>query len=403
MSLDRIASISLKANFDNGQRFVIPGDDLSSHLAVGQILKGRILRHIEGNRYSVEFHGKEKVVDSGVPLKTGELLYGRVVGLGNQIELERISAPPTKQLSSHDAPAQISIDGFPASMAKLVVRLFAEFGANLSESDAAVLQRSMKTFTSQESVVYAGLLLAKLGLTFTIDRLDALTRTLSADPHSPLFDERIAIYLASHSTDTTTASTQPENSIAHDNEFLRILSDITDGSFQSEKSGTPQQSSDNSGHNGNFESPFKQELGYALLNLQTDSNLRHRVTTIPLVIDGELVELNIGLVEQREARQEQINTIHRRLVFTLNTDALGLLSVDGTLTGGHVQLKISVENAEALALLDSHVDLLKTALEQANIQVDAIRHDIKSWQEMSSPAWLITHTVISNDSLDRRI
>lgn len=402
MSLDRIASTFLQTHYNNGQRFIFPTDDLVSNLTLGQIIKGRVLRHIEGSRYSVEYAGKEKIVDSSVPLKTGELLYGRVVGLGDQIELERVNAPKTEQPPPRDAPKQISIDGFSTSMAELVMRLFTEFGASLSENDATVLQRAMQANPLQEPNVYAGVLLAKLGISFTVDRLDALTRALLVDPSQPLFNERIAIYLASQSTNPLTASTQVENSIARDSAFLGILSDIADASTRAEPASTPQ-GGDNSAHDDNSESRDHRGLSYALLNLQTDGNLRHRIATIPLVIDGELIELNIGLVEQREARQEQIGTKHRRLVFTLSTDALGLLSVDGTLTGGHLQLRFSVENPDALDLLDSHGDLLKTALEHANFKVDAIRHDVRPWQEMSSPAWLVTHSVICNDSLDRRI
>lgn len=403
MSLDRIASTFLETQLSNGQRFALPADDFISHLTLGQVLKGRVLRHIEGSHYAVEYAGKEKVVDSGVPLKTGELLYGRVVGLGDQIELERISTPKAEQPSLPEPSKNISINGFSNSAAELVVRLFTEFGAALSDRDALVLQRAMQANPKQEPAVYAGLLLAKLGLKFTVDRLEALTRALLLDPNQALFNERFAIYLASQATAPLNAVVQTESSISRDTRFMRMLSDITNGLAQTDAASTPHQGSDNSEYDGDAEARDQRGLGYALLNLQTDGNLRRRIATIPLVIDGQLIELNIGLVEQRDARQDQIGTKHRRLVFTLSTDALGILSVDGTLTGEHVQMRFSVENPDALDLLDSHVDFLRTALEQANFKVDAIRHDVRPWQEMSSAAWMITQSVICNDSLDRRI
>ena len=401
MSLDRIAGVFLQPTLSNGQRFVLPSDDLMSKVTLGQVLKGRVLRHIEGSRYSVEYGGKEKVVDSGVPLKTGELLYGRVVGLGDQVELERISAPHTTSTTLRDVPKQIASDAFSGSKAELVVHLFTEFGASLNEKDAAILQQAMRAMPAQEPTIYAGLLLAKLGLPFTLERLDAVTRALIADPKHALFDERIAIQLASQPIDTLAESAQADNDITHDTEFMRMLSDLTDGSNQT--SMPTSSGNEHSDQDSNADSRSQRDLAYVLLNLQTDGSIRHHVTTIPLIIDGSLVELNIGMIEQREARPDQMATTHRRLVFTLNTDALGTIAVDGTLTGDHVQLKFNVDNANALDHLDAHADLLKVALQQANFQVDVIRHDVRPWQEMPSAAWLTTHAVIRNDSLDRRI
>src|SRR4051794_27821265 len=68
------------------------GDDFASKLTLGQIIKGRVLLSYEGGRYLVDFNGHQKVVDSAVPLRSDEILYGRVIGLSEKVELQRIYA-----------------------------------------------------------------------------------------------------------------------------------------------------------------------------------------------------------------------------------------------------------------------------------------------------------------------
>ena len=44
--------------------------ELPSALSLGQIVKARVLKHYEGARYLVSLEGRERVVDSSVPLST---------------------------------------------------------------------------------------------------------------------------------------------------------------------------------------------------------------------------------------------------------------------------------------------------------------------------------------------
>lgn len=401
MSVERIANIFMQPHPGHGQRFILqsPGD-MVSHLTMGQIIKGRVLRHLESGRYTVQISGEEKVVDSSVPLKTGELLYGRVVGLGEHVELERVHVPQAMPSSLLDAPALIASDVFPRVTAEQVVQIFTEYGASLSEKDASVLNQVLRASPSIEPTIYAGLLLAKLGLPFTPERLEALTRTFTADPRQPLFNERMAIYLSIQPDDSAQPVTNAKNNSDNDGDFARLLADIADSSARDT---TTASEGDDTEHEGSRDTNKEPGLGYELLNLQVEGAMGHRVATVPLVIDGELIEVNIGLIDQREARQDQTATSHRRLVFTLNTEELGTVAVDGTLTGEHIQLRFHVEHADALDALQEHTAMLKQALQQGGFAVDAIRHEVATRREMPSVAWLAASSVIQNDCLDKWI
>src|SRR3954462_14554697 len=64
--------------------------DFAAKLTLGQIIKGRVLRAYEGGRYLMDFYGQQKVVDSAMPLRVGDVIHGRVVGLGEHVELQRV-------------------------------------------------------------------------------------------------------------------------------------------------------------------------------------------------------------------------------------------------------------------------------------------------------------------------
>ena len=93
MNVDTIFQALQEGFARAGKSLWVQGDpEFAATLRLGQVLKGKVLRHFEGGRYLVSFGGQEKVVDSGVPLRTGEVLYGRVMALDDKVHLQRVSA-----------------------------------------------------------------------------------------------------------------------------------------------------------------------------------------------------------------------------------------------------------------------------------------------------------------------
>ena len=71
------------------------------------------------------------------------------------------------------------------------------------------------------------------------------------------------------------------------------------------------------------------DLARWVLNAQTGGSVAHRVATLPLLLDGELVELDVAMFAQGgDAQREQAEGIrHRELVFALTTPALGHIEI----------------------------------------------------------------------------
>ena len=404
MSIDRVASVLLPPVAATGQQFSLPTPgDFPNELTLGQIIKGRVLRQYDESRYLVAFGGREEVVDSAIPLKTNEILYGRVIGLGDKVDLVRITTPQTAQNPQFEPTPTIAINVFPDHIAQLVTDIFSRFGGTLDAQQSNLLNQALRNASAPQTLIYAALFLSKLGLPFTLEKLQTLDKSLSADPRRGLFEEKHAIYL---STLPSEAPTDLAGGIARNPDLLRLLEQFTNDlpAPKSEREQSASNTNTNTGSDGKQQGAWpEQALAHALLNRQIDGSVQHRVTTIPFVIDGELIELNIGFVDQRNAKPGQEQTTHHRVVFSLQTQALGGVAIDGVLTGNHVQLKLVSDDIDGFSAFEAHTQALQETLQQAGFQVDALRYEITDTQDLPSAPWLALRNVIQNDSLDRRV
>ncbi|MEK7816983.1 MAG: hypothetical protein AAB281_01875, partial [Actinomycetota bacterium] len=177
MSIDQVAASLQFALKAAGASFSLQGtSDFASGLQLGQILKGKVLRHFEGSRYLVGFEGQEKVVDSTVPLRTDEIIYGRVIALGERVELQRVHTekPDAALAGKGDSSARHPEPAPSGKQAQLIARLFDRYGGKLSADESATLSRLVKGAAEPESMVMAGLVLSKIGLTQSPDLLKAV-------------------------------------------------------------------------------------------------------------------------------------------------------------------------------------------------------------------------------------
>ena len=127
--------------------------ELPGALSLGQIVKARVLKHYDGSRYLVSLEGRERVVDSSVPLNTGELVRGRVIAVGDRIELQPLP-------ESSPAPQ----DPVAAQPADELASAFAQFGLKLDDAARAVVMKSLRGAADPQATVLAAITLAKLGL-----------------------------------------------------------------------------------------------------------------------------------------------------------------------------------------------------------------------------------------------
>ena len=147
--------------------------ELPSALSLGQIVKARVLKHYEGGRYLVSLEGRERVVDSSVPLTTGELVRGRVIAVGDRLELQPVPEPLSSAQDPEESPPS---DPLAAS--------FAQVGLQLDDAARAVVARALKGASDPQATLLAAMTLAKLGLPQQPELIDAVQALLRRRPSS---------------------------------------------------------------------------------------------------------------------------------------------------------------------------------------------------------------------------
>ena len=398
-------------------RFFLPGaGEFADTLTVGQILKGRVLRQYDSNRYLVNFDGHERVVDSAIPLKTNEVLYGRVVGVGERVELQRVSV----QTSVEDEQAfqARTVAGLETPTAKVpgtLEHILAQFRVSLDASEQATLAKVVGQSADGQTAALAGVLLNKLGLAQSPALLNAVysvlqSKRIASGTRDAAESQALAQIL------TGVAALSPQ-AIAQAGSLLRqsleqSLPNIDDGGARTESPvpeqntalavgvGTDAGAADADVGAGQSQQAF---IGQLVLNAQTDGSVAHRMGTVPLLIGNRLLEIEVALFEQRRSPDPKAEARHRHLVFRLQTETLGQVEISAKLAGDHVRVNVAAEKDGAAQSLSDEAESLRATLIEHGWQVDEISYVTQPPGSHNPVAHAVAEHVVKQDSLNRSI
>jgi hypothetical protein len=416
MSISGISSGLTSTLQSSGGRLFLPGAaEFADKLTIGQILKGRVLRQYDGNRYLVDFGGDSRVVDSAIPLSTGELLHGRVVGLGDRVELQRMPNQDLGDGARSTLPESATTSVAVSGSGDLLANALARFQVNLSPADQAALTRAIRTATDGSAMTIAGVLLSKLGLTQSPDLLNAVYNMLVAR-RTPT-TEQTAIDLQPLMQGAAGSVIPPSALVAQLGEMLRqtleesipqrsegneALASTTTSLSNLSISAEPQ-SQGSATTNDSGAQNSEQLLGQWVLNAQTDGSVAHRTGTIPLLVGNRLMEVEVALFEQRRNADPKADTRHRQLIFRLNTETMGTVEISARLAGDHVRVQVVSEDERAANSLSSETQALRAALGEAGWKVDEVVYETRSLGDRNAAASAVVDHVINQDSLNRVI
>jgi len=363
--------------------------ELPSALSLGQIVKARVLKHYEGGRYLVSLEGRERVVDSSVPLTTGELVRGRVIAVGDRIELQPL--PPAVSEDTFQGPLQGKVDE-PVDQLSAT---FAQFGLQLDDATRAAVMRSLKGAADPQATVLAAMTLAKLGLPQQAELIDAVQGLLRRRP--------AAVPAADVSKDAFPVAPGPQL-VAQLQEALR--STLAPGQQDPAPSAAPplQVASDNpQQQQGSQSGNSGEQLGQRVMNTQTGGAVSHRVGTLPLLVAGRLVEVDVALFDQGARQSRQGEARSRHLVFLLNSTSLGGVEVSARLVDSRLRLRFAAERESTLELLAGRRDELSRRLAGLGWTVDEITYEPREGAGHNAAYRAVADHVVAQGSLDRRI
>lgn len=406
----------LVANTQSLNRFFMPGaKEFAGSLNVGQILKGKVLRHYDGNRYLVNFDGQERVVDSSLPLRTGELLHGRVVAIGDRVEMQRVYAE-NDGVATEPLDAAVGMNASTQNRNELQLNSMLErYQARLSDAERATLLRAARNADDAAAMTQVGVFLNKLGITQSSELLQMLyTRlkgtTEQVDMHNEWQTLPRLEAVANQAAGSQGATVRQLADIV--SRAAGVSLEPTDENSAEPTQSKPTPAADDNAGKAVQAVGFRldQDDGEAanrmtqwLLNAQTGGSVMHRLGTLPLLLGGRLIEVDVAMFEQRREAVQKPQAQHRQLVFTLQTEHLGRVEVVARIVGDRVRVSVVTDNEKNTTLAANHVQALKSSLAEAGWVTDEVSYETRSVDERTGAVSSVVEHVVSLDSMNRLI
>lgn len=418
MSIPEITSGLPAAGKHAGVDIVIPGSKgFADTLTVGQIIKGRVLRHFGSDRYLVEFGGREHVVDSTVPLRTNELIHGRVLGLGERVELQRVRIErPTGAEPSPTQPSPANtVSVSYGRSAQLVQDVLANFNVVLSDEARAAITAAARAVSEPTLMARVAVALNRLGL----PQAPALLRgvyaaaTRDGELSTILAGRRDAPQLVasrqSSSEEMASAITMLAAALQHQ---LEDVSNRRGGSIESLRTSPPADDADRSAEvppaGQNVTEQHGERAGYReteparwVLNSQTGGLVSHHVSTLSLLLGDRLVEVDVALFDQQETPAATPTTRHRQVVLSLVLSELGRVNITARVVGDHVRLHVATETDAATEALAGYMGELRQDVSGAGWQLDELAYETLMQCAPNAPVRSVIEHFVTQDSLSR--
>ncbi|MES9989988.1 MAG: flagellar hook-length control protein FliK [Candidatus Thiodiazotropha endolucinida] len=381
-------------------------------LTIGQILKAKILRHYEGGRYLAEINGQQKVVDSTIPLRVGEMVHGRVTALDDRIHLQRVASDTDKQQSEMAAKQPRS-----AGSGQWFDELFARYQVNLNPGDRAAMIRQASRASQPQLMALAGLVLSKLGTAITPEFLNGLYRVLNSSRLQAIVENldsptRLATTEANRTHAGSDDTVQQLAGLMADTRFENLRRKVeipfmdkgadTTKSKNDRRDGPMLDDRPEEGGEQKWNDPYLEwSLGQRLLNTQSEGSVSHRLSHFPLWFGDRLVEISVALFSQQAQSCGEDGIRHRRLVLSLETANLGHLEITVSLADRHLRLHMVTGEEAATERLAHHFGELRTQLERYGWEIDEIEYITGAAVEDGAAVRAVVEHHITQDSLSR--
>lgn len=374
-------------------------------ITAGQILKGRVLRVYSEKKYGVDFGGQERIVDSTIPLSKGEVLTGKVLGVGeHNISMKIVNTKLLEDLkNSKPLVTKQAEDKLPIEIES------AKFKVDLDSAMQAAIISASNGFKNSSVAIRVGLYLAKLGIPITGELVRALTNRVlnSQDFFGMDLSKRIPILITeSDSVELGKLNISTLENLKNfflndfdvefnnnrdddDTDLIRQASVMTENRFASAGLNAEQ------GGANNKSKLYK--LFEKILNVSTGSSFQHRFQTLPLIIDGRLVEFDVAFFDQ--AAQESSNGLlkSKRIKFSLTTE-FGFINLDVIAVNHRLNVSLSSNNDFLVSQFVEYELDLSESLVGAGWILDSIQY--KKAHEQNIAAYEVVKHVLQQESLN---
>jgi hypothetical protein len=244
----------------------------------------------------------------------------------------------------------------------------------------------------------SGLVLAKIGVPLSAEALRALFDTLRAGRREALFT------LPDQALHLATQSSPPERSdqglAAFSVALANLLHELPELSQRPARGAGERETAASGTGAGGSDSPSP-DLARIILNVQAGGAVAHRIGTLPIYVDGRLLELDIALFEEGDqaARDDTPATRHRGISLAITLPLLGRVELRARIAGSHIRLALITEASDSAQFLAQHAARLATGLEQLGWQVDELAYQVRTEPAASDVVQTVVEHLISPGSV----
>jgi hypothetical protein len=328
--------------------------DLFDRLHPGDHLTLNVLRRVDSRTYMVAFGGEQHVMESSTEMAAGTQVRAVVTGVGDQLELQYLET-----LDAKDADGASATE---ISAPTLLTALEARYRMALRQHDHAQLEQAVAAAADPAAMALGGLFLAKLGVNLNEPALQAM--------HDAQRGHVAALLPQSAHRDISTLLDRAED--GDDEAIQSLASTIGDAIPESASQAMPSGSGDaGSGDSGSKNS---EDLAKLFLNLQDDGSVGYRYGTLPVIVSGQLVELDLVVLQQRPG--EGNATPVRRLVMTLRTESFGQVKIEARALDSRLIVTFTGESPATADELSARTTELRDLLKRLGWNVEGIGYEI---------------------------
>lgn len=363
-----------------------PGISAFENLSIGQNLKLQVLRQIDQHRYLVSLGvssgGARHVVESRVPLNVGSHIEAQVESIGEKLELKYLNAGPrfdAPEASTLAPSTETSAEEIPPWLAALA----AQHRVPLDAAAGETIARAASAVKNPELMSRGGLFLQKLAQRVTPQDLQALYRVLNDEEGSAGLAAARAPIPLEPSADGADAPERLADALD------AAVADVVDTAVTEV------------GGDGNADpgADDNAQRALRLLNLQDESSVAWRYGTLPLLVAGQLIELDVVMFSERE--KPKARGALKRLVMSLDTAHFGRVQVEARAVDSRIIVRIGAGTADAVETLSAYGQDVRGAIERLGWSVDEIRYDIDARPQ--AVAHQVLNHVLSAGSVDREL
>lgn len=386
----------------------VPTNGLRSTIDLNQLLSGVVKQDLGEGKYIVQFRGEDLIVESKPELKLNDIIYGRVIGIGDKIELQRI----VKENESADKQSFIQQKfDFLYSFGKVgqsVSVVLQNYRVSLSKDEQLALIEVLKITTSENTLSLTAVVLKKIGIQVTKDTLNTLYPVLSSELKQKFNLQNIIAEV--NFSSKIDSSNKPEV-IKELAEFIYTVADKFPNAHAQSSDVDTTNYEKTTGEirlhidmdmSSRDEKDKKNHLDPAriLLNTQSDSSVSHRVSIVPFMINNELVEVDVALFSQKQGQIQGANN-HKRIILSLDMDAIGKLEAEINIIGKHARININTENNLVTNELVNYMPTLSSDFEANDFKIDELSYGAKKSNSVGKVIESVVEHYITQDSLSR--